>query len=65
MCLSVTVTALHDRALGFLQKNALKVRPSNVCQHTKCYGPVLTGASFASTSEVLTSTVLELLKLLD
>jgi hypothetical protein len=36
-----------------------------IYQYTKCHGPMLTGASFASTSEVWTSAILEWLKLRD
>jgi hypothetical protein len=33
-----------------------------IYQYTKFHGPTLTGASFASTSDVLTSAILECLK---
>jgi hypothetical protein len=39
--------------------------PFNVYQYSKFHGPTLTGASFASTSEVLTSAILECLKVRD
>jgi hypothetical protein len=41
------------------------VHPLNIYQHTKFHGPTFTGASFASTSEVSTSAILEWLKLPD
>jgi hypothetical protein len=41
------------------------VHPLNVYQYTKFHGPTLNGASFASTSEVSTSTILEWLKIRD
>jgi hypothetical protein len=36
-----------------------------IYQYTKLHGPTLTGASFASTSEVWTSAILEWLKIRD
>jgi hypothetical protein len=41
------------------------VHPLKIYQYTKFHGPTLTGASFASTSEVRTSAILEWLKLRD
>jgi hypothetical protein len=41
------------------------VHPLKIYQHTKFHGPTLTGASFASTSGVLTSAILEWLKVRD
>jgi hypothetical protein len=41
------------------------VFPLKIYQYTKLHGPTLTGASFASTSEVWTSAILEYLKLRD
>jgi hypothetical protein len=41
------------------------VYPLKIYQHTKFHVPTLTGASFASTSEVLTSAILEWLKVRD
>jgi hypothetical protein len=41
------------------------VHPLKVYQYTKYHGPMLTGASFASTSEVWTSAILECLKARD
>jgi hypothetical protein len=41
------------------------VRRLKIYQHTKLHGHMLTGASFASNSEVLVSAILELLKLQD
>jgi hypothetical protein len=38
------------------------VHPLTIYQYTKFHGPTLTGASFASTSEVWTSAILEWLK---
>jgi hypothetical protein len=35
------------------------VQPLKIYQYTKFHGPTLNGESFASTSEVLTSTILE------
>jgi hypothetical protein len=51
----------------FLTKMVLlKVaHPLKIYQYTKLHGPTLTGASFASTSEVLTSAILEWLKVRD
>jgi hypothetical protein len=39
------------------------VHPLKIYQYTKFHGPTLISASFASTSEVLTSAILELLKI--
>jgi hypothetical protein len=39
------------------------IHPLKTNPHTKCHGPALTSASFASTSEVWTSAILEWLKL--
>jgi hypothetical protein len=39
--------------------------PLKIYQYTKFHGPTLTGAIFASTSEVWTSAILEWLKVLD
>jgi hypothetical protein len=62
-------TALHGRTSCFFPLTKIvwlkAVHPFEVCQHTKCHGPTLTGACFTSTSEVCTSVVLEWLKLLD
>jgi hypothetical protein len=41
------------------------VRPLKFPQHTKCHGPTFTGTSFASTSAVRTSAILEWLMLWD
>jgi hypothetical protein len=41
------------------------VYPFEIDEDSKCYGPILTGSSFASTSDVLTLAILELLKLRD
>jgi hypothetical protein len=41
------------------------VHPLKIYQNTKFHGPTLIGASFASTSEVWTSTILEWLKVRD
>jgi hypothetical protein len=41
------------------------VNPLKIYQYTKFYGPMLTGASFASTWEVWTSAILEWLKVRD
>jgi hypothetical protein len=41
------------------------VHPLKIYQYTKFHGPTLTGASFASTSAVLTSAILEWLKVRD
>jgi hypothetical protein len=41
------------------------VNPLKIYQYTKFHGPTLTGASFASTSEVWTSAILELLNVRD
>jgi hypothetical protein len=41
------------------------VHPLQVQRHKKFHGPPLTGSSFASTSEVRTSVILEWLKLRD
>jgi hypothetical protein len=42
------------------------VNPLKINQYyTKCHGPTLTGVSFASTSEVWTSAILEWLKVRD
>jgi hypothetical protein len=51
----------------FLTKMVLLkvVHPLNIYQYTKFYGPMLTDASFASTSEVWTSAILEWLKVRD
>jgi hypothetical protein len=45
-------------------KNCLIYR-LKIYQYTKFHGPTLTGASFASTSEVWTSTIVEWLKIRD
>jgi hypothetical protein len=44
----------------FLTKMVLLkvVHPLKIYQYTKCHGPTLIGASFASTSEVWTSAIL-------
>jgi len=39
------------------------VHPLNIYQNTEFHGPTLTGASFASTSKVWTSAILEWLQL--
>jgi hypothetical protein len=51
----------------FLTKMVLLkvVHPLKIHQYTKFHGPTLTGASFASTSEVWTSAILEWLKIRD
>jgi hypothetical protein len=41
------------------------VHPLKIYQYTKCHDPTLTGASFASTSEVWMSAILEWLKVRD
>jgi hypothetical protein len=51
----------------FLTKMVLikVVHPLKIYQYTKFHGPTLTGVSFASTSEVWTSAILESLKIRD
>jgi hypothetical protein len=50
----------------FTKMVSLKVvHPLKIYQNTKFNGPTLIGASFASTSEVRTSAILECLKLRD
>jgi hypothetical protein len=51
----------------FLTKMVLLkvVHPLKIYQYTKFRGPTLTGANFASTSEVWTSAILECLKVRD
>jgi hypothetical protein len=52
--------------LVFDKNGLLKVvHPLNIDQYTKFHGPTLTGASFASTTEVWTSAILEWLKVRD
>jgi hypothetical protein len=57
----------HVRIFCFLTKMAsLKVvHPLKIYQFSKFHGPMLTGASSASTSEVWTSAILEWLKVRD
>jgi hypothetical protein len=52
---------LFSREVGLLKV----VYPLKIYQHTKLHGPTLNGASFASTSEVWKSAILEWLKLRD
>jgi hypothetical protein len=50
----------------FDKNSCLKVvHRLNIYQYTKFHGPTLTGASFASTSQVWTSAILEWLKVRD
>jgi hypothetical protein len=52
--------------LAFDKMVLLKVvHPLKIYQYIKFHGPTLNGASFASTSEVWTSTILECLKIRD
>jgi hypothetical protein len=58
-------TARHARIIRSSQKTvSLKVvHPLKIYQNTKFNGPTLSSASFAFTSELLTSATLELLQL--
>lgn len=59
--------ALHIHIFGFFTKMIIMkgVHPLKVYHHTEFCGHMLSGSSFVSMSEVLTSTILECLKLQD
>jgi hypothetical protein len=59
-------TAFHIRIFAFHKNGLIEICLSlNICQHTKFYDTTLTGANFASISEVWTSVILEWLKILN
>jgi hypothetical protein len=56
----------HIRIFCFWQNDVIKVvYPLKFYHYTKFHGPTLNGVSFASTSEVWTSAILEWLKVRD